>query len=100
MALRFERLESKEMLTGAPAPSENLGALTNWAIHELDFDQGQHASDPSGDGHGPWHSRRASCWTRQCYRRRQSRSDGRLTRYAIERAGLDAQVVKSMSSRV
>lgn len=37
-----------------PEPDENLGALTNYAIHEVpDYDQGEHASDPSGDGHGP-----------------------------------------------
>jgi hypothetical protein len=36
-----------------PEPEDNLGSLTSYAIHELDFDQGQHSSDPSGDGHGP-----------------------------------------------
>lgn len=36
-----------------PDPEDNLGALTSYAIHELDFDQGQHSSDPSDDGHGP-----------------------------------------------
>ena len=50
--LRFELLESKKMLTGGPAPADNLGALTSWAIHELDFEQGYHSSDPSGDGLG------------------------------------------------
>ena len=52
MQLRFEQLESKDLLTGPPAPADNLGSLTSWAIHELDFDQGHHASDPSGDGLG------------------------------------------------
>ena len=46
------------LLTGTaiadpPSPSDNLGALTKYAIQETDFDQGKHASDPSGDGHGP-----------------------------------------------
>jgi hypothetical protein len=37
-----------------PCPDENLGSLTNWAIHNLPgWDQGQHSADPSGDGHGP-----------------------------------------------
>lgn len=40
------------LLAGKPGPTENLGALTSYAIHELDFDQGKHASDPSGDGLG------------------------------------------------
>ena len=31
----------------------NWGQLTAYAITELDFGQGPHASDPSGDGHGP-----------------------------------------------
>ena len=39
--------------TGKPDPTDNWGALTKYAIQELDFDQGPHSSDPSGDGHGP-----------------------------------------------
>ena len=35
------------------APEFNWGKLTSYAILDLDFDQGAHASDPSGDGHGP-----------------------------------------------
>ena len=37
---------------GADAPSCNWGELTADAVGE-GFDQGGHASDPSGDGHGP-----------------------------------------------
>lgn len=49
--LKFEALESKEMLT---APTDSWGALTRYAIHEVDgWDQGLHSSDPSGDGRGP-----------------------------------------------
>lgn len=36
-----------------PEPTDNLGALTSYAISDLDFDQGEHSSDPSGDGQGP-----------------------------------------------
>jgi len=37
------------------APECNWGEVTSDAIldPDLDFDQGPHASDPSGDGHGP-----------------------------------------------
>ncbi|GGO77263.1 hypothetical protein GCM10011348_06380 [Marinobacterium nitratireducens] len=31
----------------------NWGTLTMESILDLDFDQGGHSSDPSGDGHGP-----------------------------------------------
>jgi hypothetical protein len=47
------------LLTGTanaapPSPSDNLGALTKYAIQELvSWDQGEHSSDPSDDGHGP-----------------------------------------------
>jgi hypothetical protein len=37
----------------ADAPECNWGQLTASSIAELDFDQGGHSSDPSGDGHGP-----------------------------------------------
>jgi hypothetical protein len=37
---------------GAARPTCNWGQLTSGAIHG-GFDQGSHASDPSGDGHGP-----------------------------------------------
>ncbi len=39
-------------MAGRPAPDESIGALTAYVIQELDFDQGTHASDPSGDGLG------------------------------------------------
>ncbi len=39
-------------MAGKPDPTSSIGALTAYAIHELNFDQGQHASDPSGDGVG------------------------------------------------
>lgn len=44
------------MVTGTVAaeqPECNWGKLTAYAIHELDFDQGGHSADPSGDGNGP-----------------------------------------------
>lgn len=31
----------------------NWGTLTMEAIKDLNFEQGKHSSDPSGDGHGP-----------------------------------------------
>jgi hypothetical protein len=37
---------------GAAKPTCNWGTLTSTAIAD-GFPQGQHASDPSGDGHGP-----------------------------------------------
>jgi hypothetical protein len=36
----------------AEAPECNWGELTAWAVAQ-GFDQGDHSSDPSGDGHGP-----------------------------------------------
>ena len=33
-------------------PDCNWGALTAYAILDLDFDQGAHSADPSGDGSG------------------------------------------------
>lgn len=36
----------------AAPPECNWGQLTQYAILELDFDQGAHSSDPSGDGRG------------------------------------------------
>lgn len=38
---------------GPPNACDSVGQLTKWAIQDLEgWDQGQHSSDPSGDGHG------------------------------------------------
>jgi hypothetical protein len=40
-------------LADKPEPSDNLGALTSYAIHLIDdWDQGVHSSDPLMDGLG------------------------------------------------
>jgi hypothetical protein len=36
-----------------PTACDNIGQLTKWSIQNLEgYEQGPHASDPSGDGHG------------------------------------------------
>ena len=43
----------EQSMAEKPSPSDNLGALTSYEILKCNFQQGEHASDPSGDGTGP-----------------------------------------------